>query len=105
MSYHGNGSALVPSNGRVSRHMAMLNRIAFTGDADIRAREQMDKDELETAKLATKVNDAKRAMEKYGASLASIADILRRMEAEDMTAAEMAITQRMVMEHQKAMAS
>jgi hypothetical protein len=76
--------------------------MTFESDVDVRTREQGDKDELETAKLAAKAGDAKRAMEKYATGLASIADLLRRMEAEDMTAAEVAITQQMVMEYQKA---
>ena len=68
MSYHGNG-ALVPCNGRVSRQAALLDRICFTSDAEVRAREQADKDELEIGKLAEKVTDGKRAMEKYQAGL------------------------------------
>lgn len=99
---HGNG-ALVPHSGRMSRQMAMLDRMAFTGEADVRAREQMDKDELEMATLAAKVNDAKRAMEKYGTSLASIAELLRRMETQAMTAAEIAINEQMVREHEAVM--
>ena len=107
MSYRDNqqNGALTVFEPRSARNRAILDRMAYTSDAEIRASEKAERDELEAKKLAEKAVDAKRTMGKYAASLEALADLFRRLEGErDLTSAEGAMTESLVREHQRVMA-
>jgi hypothetical protein len=107
MSYRDNqqNGAITVFEPRSARNRAILDRMAFSSDAEIRASEKAERDELEAKKLAEKAVDAKRTMGKYAASLEALADLFRRLEGErDLTSAERAMTESLVREHQRVMA-
>jgi hypothetical protein len=108
MSQHDNhqqNGALIVIEPHVTRQRAMLNRMTYEADADLRQSTAAEWDELDAKKLAEKAADANRTLGKYGASLEALADLYHRLEgASELSAAERATTEAVVREHQRVMA-